>query len=195
MTHPEFITAPAFVVGGGIAGLSAALGLRDCTVVAGEPVGGGSSRLAQGGIAAAIGDGDSPALHAADTLRVAAALADPAIAALVADAAPDRIEWLRALGHNQQNLITEHNRIFVVRNIKIDYLRPGRLDDLLQIGLEVDKLGRSQIVFRQHARRQEEDGSWTELAMATVQIVCIDFAKFKSAPIPDWLRAKLETLQ
>ena len=44
-------------------------------------------------------------------------------------------------------------------------------------------------------RRQEADGSWTELATATVQIVCIDFSKFKSAPIPDWLRAKLETLQ
>ena len=62
-------------------------------------------------------------------------------------------------------------------------------------GLEVEKLGRSQIVFRQHARRQEADGSWTELVTATVQIVCIDFAKFKSAPIPDWLRAQLETLQ
>lgn len=106
-----------------------------------------------------------------------------------------RTEWLRQLGHNQQKLISEHNIVFVVRNINIDYLRPGRLDDLLQIGLEVDKLGRSQIVFRQHVRRQEEDGSWTELAAARVQIVCIDFAKFKSAPIPDWLRAQLETLQ
>ncbi len=98
MTHPDFITAPAVVVGGGIAGLSAALGLDGCTVVADEPVGGGSSRLAQGGIAAAISDGDRPALHAADTVRVAAELADPGIAALVAEAAPDRIEWLRALG-------------------------------------------------------------------------------------------------
>ena len=93
-----------------------------------------------------------------------------------------RTEWLRQLGHN------------VVRNITIDYLRPGRLDDLLQVGLEVEKLGRSQIVFRQHIRREEADGGWTELASAAVQIVCVDFAKFKSAPIPDWLRAKLETL-
>ncbi len=98
MTHPDFITAPAVVVGGGIAGLSAALGLDGCTIVADESIGGGSSRLAQGGIAAAIGSGDRPALHAADTLRVAAELADPAIAALVAEAAPDRVDWLRALG-------------------------------------------------------------------------------------------------
>lgn len=106
-----------------------------------------------------------------------------------------RTEWLRQLGHDQQKLIDEHNLVFVVRNINIDYLRPGRLDDLLQVGVEVEKLGRSQIVFRQHVRRQEADGSWTELVSAAVQIVCVDFAKFKSAPIPDWLRADLETLQ
>lgn len=98
MRHPDVITAPTVVVGGGIAGLSAALALEGCTVVANEPVGGGSSCLAQGGIAAAIGGGDLPALHAADTLRVAAELADPGIASLVAEAAPDCIEWLRALG-------------------------------------------------------------------------------------------------
>jgi L-aspartate oxidase len=98
VTDPDFITAPVVVVGGGIAGLSAALGLEGCTLVANEPVGGGSSRLAQGGIAAAIGADDSPALHAEDTLRVSAGLADPAIAALVAQAAAGRVDWLRALG-------------------------------------------------------------------------------------------------
>ncbi len=98
MRYPDVIAAPAVVVGGGIAGLSAALGLEGCAVVANEPVGGGSSRLAQGGIAAAIGAGDNAAAHAADTLRVAAELADPAIASLVAEAAPGRIAWLRDLG-------------------------------------------------------------------------------------------------
>jgi L-aspartate oxidase len=96
--QPDFITAPAVVVGGGIAGLSAALGLGSCTVVANEPVGGGSSCLAQGGIAAAIGAGDSPAQHAADTVRVGAGLTDADIAALVTGAAPSRVEWLDALG-------------------------------------------------------------------------------------------------
>jgi L-aspartate oxidase len=98
MIVDDFITAPAVVVGGGIAGLSTALGLEGCVVVANEPIGGGSSRLAQGGIAAALDRADSPALHAADTLRVAAELADPDIVALVTQAAAGRIEWLRALG-------------------------------------------------------------------------------------------------
>lgn len=98
MTSPDFITAPVVVVGGGIAGLSAALGLEGCTLVANEPVGGGSSRLAQGGIAAALGAGDSPALHASDTLRVSAGIADPAVASLVAESAAGRVAWLRELG-------------------------------------------------------------------------------------------------
>ena len=98
MIAGDFITAPAVVVGGGIAGLSAALGLEGCIVVTNEGLGGGSSCLAQGGIAAAMGASDSAAQHATDTLRVAAGLADPAIAALVADAAAGRVAWLHDQG-------------------------------------------------------------------------------------------------
>jgi L-aspartate oxidase len=94
----DFISAPAVVVGGGIAGLSTALSLDACAVVTGGELGDGASRLAQGGIAAAIAADDSPAMHAADTLRVAAGLADPDTAALVTGAAPARIAWLLELG-------------------------------------------------------------------------------------------------
>ncbi|HKX99959.1 MAG TPA: L-aspartate oxidase [Steroidobacteraceae bacterium] len=98
MTVNDFITAPAVVVGGGIAGLSTALSLEGCVVASGAPVGDGASRLAQGGIAAAIGPGDAPAQHSADTLRVSAGLAAEDVAALVTDAAPRRIAWLREIG-------------------------------------------------------------------------------------------------
>ena len=98
MTVNDFVTAPAVVVGGGIAGLSAALSLDGCVLVANGAIGEGSSQLAQGGIAAAIGRDDSPALHAADTLRVGAGLSDAAVAALVAQAAAGRVDWLNRLG-------------------------------------------------------------------------------------------------
>jgi len=98
MIVDDFIAAPVVVVGGGIAGLSTALTLRGCVVVANEPIGGGASALAQGGIAAALGYGDSPDLHSADTLRVAAGLADPDVVALVTQAAAGRVDWLRTLG-------------------------------------------------------------------------------------------------
>lgn len=98
MRVDDFVTAPAVVVGGGIAGLATALSLDGCILVANEAIGGGASALAQGGIAAALGGGDSPARHAADTIRVSAELADPEIVALVTAAAADRIAWLQALG-------------------------------------------------------------------------------------------------
>ena len=98
MIVDDFIQAPAVVVGGGIAGLATALSLEDCVLVANGPIGEGSSRLAQGGIAAAIGRDDTPALHAADTIRVGAELCEPDIVALVTEAAASRITWLRDLG-------------------------------------------------------------------------------------------------
>jgi L-aspartate oxidase len=93
------VTQPrAIVVGSGIAGLTTALTLGDCIVVTKTGLGEGSSRWAQGGIAAAIGSADDPVFHAADTVAVAAGLADPDVARTVTEAGPDRIEWLIQLG-------------------------------------------------------------------------------------------------
>jgi L-aspartate oxidase len=85
------------VVGGGIAGLATALHLAPLpvTLLVASPLGQqASTLLAQGGIAAALGDGDHPALHAADTLQAGAGLSNPDVAARVAAAAPVCIEWL-----------------------------------------------------------------------------------------------------
>ena len=89
------------VVGGGVAGLSTALALAPLpvTVLVASPLGtGAATAWAQGGIAAAIGAGDSPAAHAEDTLKAGAGLSEPAVAALVTDAAPQAIGWLAGLG-------------------------------------------------------------------------------------------------
>jgi L-aspartate oxidase len=89
------------VVGGGIAGLATALHLAPLpvTLLVASPLGQqASTPLAQGGIAAALGDDDHPALHAADTLQAGAGLSDPDVAARVAAAAASCIEWLVAQG-------------------------------------------------------------------------------------------------
>src|SRR5690606_29997999 len=94
----EIRYARAVVVGSGIAGLSTALGLERAVVLTRGPLGSGSSRHAQGGIAAALAPDDSPAEHALDTLAVSAGLADPDVARAVAEAAAGRVGWLRTLG-------------------------------------------------------------------------------------------------
>jgi L-aspartate oxidase len=86
------------VVGSGVAGLTTALTAGGCAVVSKTTLGAGSSRWAQGGIAAAVGDDDAPSLHADDTLRVSGGLGDRDIAELVTGAAPDRMDWLVSLG-------------------------------------------------------------------------------------------------
>ncbi|MFE6995401.1 L-aspartate oxidase [Microbacterium sp. NPDC057659] len=90
------------VVGSGIAGLTAALHAHEAghavTLVVKDALGGGSTPLAQGGIAGVYGPDDSAALHAADTHIAGAGLSDPlAVDALVADAAA-RIAELEARG-------------------------------------------------------------------------------------------------
>ena len=71
------------IVGGGLAGLFCALKLapRPVTVISAAPLGeGASTAWAQGGIAAAVAEGDSAEAHAADTVAVGAGLVDATIA-------------------------------------------------------------------------------------------------------------------
>jgi L-aspartate oxidase len=90
------------VVGAGIAGLSAALAAADegasVTVVAKASHTTSNSYAAQGGVAAAVGADDDPALHVADTLAAGRGICRLSAVELLANEAPGRIEWLRELG-------------------------------------------------------------------------------------------------
>jgi L-aspartate oxidase len=89
------------IIGAGLAGLFTALKLAPLpvTVIAAAPMGeGASSMWAQGGIAAAVGEGDSTEKHAIDTIAAGAGIVDEKIAYMVADEAPDRIRDLLTYG-------------------------------------------------------------------------------------------------
>ena len=94
-------TTDLLVVGTGIAGLYAAL----CAASEGEvlvlskgPLVSSASYLAQGGVAAACGAGDSPELHAEDTLRAGRGLCRPSAVTVLTLEAPARIVDLLELG-------------------------------------------------------------------------------------------------
>jgi L-aspartate oxidase len=93
--------ADVVVVGSGAAGISVALaaaerGLRVLVVT--KDLVGGATPLAQGGLAAALGPGDTPAAHVADTLVAGAGLCEPEVVTALADSAPGAIGWLTGLG-------------------------------------------------------------------------------------------------
>src|SRR5215217_5369686 len=89
------------VVGAGVAGLAFTLRLSPSLRVAlltKGALGESNTRYAQGGLSAAVGADDSPALHAVDTLAAGAGLSDPEAVAQLVEGAPVAVRWLVALG-------------------------------------------------------------------------------------------------
>ncbi|MDQ0405415.1 L-aspartate oxidase [Streptomyces sp. NPDC000349] len=96
------LDADVVVVGSGVAGLTAALrceaaGLRT-VVVTKARLDDGSTRWAQGGIAAALGEGDTPGQHLDDTLVAGAGLCDPEAVRILVTEGPDAVRRLIETG-------------------------------------------------------------------------------------------------
>ncbi|MEW2476031.1 L-aspartate oxidase [Micromonospora gifhornensis] len=108
---PRLLSAPApgwvettdvIVVGSGVAGLTAALHLREAglhvTVVTKVNIDEGSTRWAQGGIAAVLDPADTPAMHASDTEIAGVGLCDPAAVGVLVEEGPTRLRELIRIG-------------------------------------------------------------------------------------------------
>jgi len=96
------VDVDVLVLGGGAAGLSAALaaaaGGRRVLVAVKGLLGDGSTRWAQGGLAAVLDPHDSLAAHVQDTLEAGAGLCDPVVVRDLVRAAPAAIAALQRLG-------------------------------------------------------------------------------------------------
>ncbi len=90
-----------------------------------------------------------------------------------------RTEWLRSLGHSQQQLRSETGAIFIVAETHIRYLCPARLDDLLEVSVEVRETGRATMLIAQQAWRGAE-----LLAEGTIRIGCVDAETLRPRRIP-----------
>ena len=95
-----------------------------------------------------------------------------------------RTEWLRALGYAQERLRHEHDLVFAVRAMQLDFLRPARLDDLLQVGVQVRQCKRASVVFAQSIVRNADAGAET-LLTAEVRVAALRASTFSPVALPE----------
>ena len=98
-----------------------------------------------------------------------------------------RSEWLRGVGLNQDKLAQEEGLIFVVRRALLDFVRPARLDDLLEVTVEPRKVGRVYVDLAQQARCGVQ-----VLARAEIRVACLRRQDFKPVAMPQSLRESIQ---
>jgi acyl-CoA thioester hydrolase len=91
-----------------------------------------------------------------------------------------RTEWLRHLGVGQHELRAATGAIFVVTDTSVRYRAPARLDDELQVSVELRRHGTASMTIFQQAWRGA-----TLLAEGEIRIGCVDDGTFKPRRIPN----------
>ena len=102
-----------------------------------------------------------------------------------------RTEWLRAAGISQQHFSEQQQRMFVVKNTTIDYHAPARLDDSLEISVQVKKLGRASVNFVQEAWLLSGPEPRL-LCSGEIRIGCVDTTNLRPASIPELVAAAIQ---
>lgn len=99
-----------------------------------------------------------------------------------------RTEWLReCYGYSNTMLMREFGVVFVVRSLKLDYLKPALLDDMLMVSAQMKEIGRSRVTLLQSVMRGEE-----KLMTAEIDLVCVAVDSFRPVSVPDVLREQWE---
>ncbi|HET9205757.1 MAG TPA: tol-pal system-associated acyl-CoA thioesterase [Burkholderiaceae bacterium] len=91
-----------------------------------------------------------------------------------------RTEWLRSLGLEQQRLRERDGTMFIVSQTALQYHRPARLDDLLEVTVGVRHAARASLQLEQQALRGTD-----LLVEGTVRIACVDAPTLRLRRIPE----------
>jgi len=92
-----------------------------------------------------------------------------------------RTEWLRTMNLQQDEIINEHDILFVVHSLSIDYIKPALFNEALQVKSTIKKLSKASIVFQQFIIREEDAQLLTR---AEVKIVSLNARKKRPARLP-----------
>jgi acyl-CoA thioester hydrolase len=97
-----------------------------------------------------------------------------------------RTEWLRALGVDLPLMIAEHRCMFVAASVTIDYLKSARLDDMLTVRADPEKIARTYIDLNQDIFC----GS-IQLTRGRIRIACVHTANQRPAAMPREVASKI----
>ena len=100
-----------------------------------------------------------------------------------------RTEYLRSFGFEQDQLIADEGVIFAVRSIEVDYRRPARFNDLLEVSASVFQRGGASITFHQEIRRNSE-----VLCSGKVKIASLEAGTMRPVPIPRQIVSAMDTI-
>ena len=156
----------AIVIGSGMAGLFAALeasALGPVLLLTKADLDEGSTRHAQGGIAAAIGPDDSPEQHLADTIAAGAGLVDEAMARILVESAPRRIRDLERYGvsFDSEGAGRAFGREGAHRHARVLHARGDRTGAAIEAAL-ARQVESGRVAVREHTLATEillEDGT------------------------------------
>jgi acyl-CoA thioester hydrolase len=93
-----------------------------------------------------------------------------------------RTEWLRAQGFGQQALRESEDLVLVVRDMKLDFHKPARLDDELQVSVVMAERRHASLLIEQVISRGDQ-----ALVRASVRVACLVASSFRPRPLPEWL--------
>ena len=101
-----------------------------------------------------------------------------------------RSEWMRSLGHGQQEMIDGLDLVFAVRDMQLDFRWPARLDDALEVTVALARVRRASVEFAQDVLRGGE-----RLASARVRVAAIDARSFRPRGLPDALYGQFKSME
>ena len=98
-----------------------------------------------------------------------------------------RTEWLREIGFDHKILKEKYKLLFAVKNLTIDYIKPGYLDDLLTITSKLVESRKASLIFQQNIKNENNE----LLSQADVKIACINANTLKALSMPEELLMEL----
>ena len=101
-----------------------------------------------------------------------------------------RTEWLRARGKGQQALRVDHDLVFAVRSMRIEFRQPARLDEALDVTVGLRQCRRASLVIAQAIHREG-----VLLVDAEVRVAALNASDFRPRAIPDPLYGELKALE